>query len=103
MIRKGMSETARLSRKTKTKTKTNTRTNTKTDTKTNTKANTNTIWNLCKSGGTGDNDEEQIGDGEVENERIGELPQGGGAHDRDHHQQRSNRCNLVFYFSIAHL
>ena len=89
MMRKGMSETARLSRKT--------------NTKTNSKANTNTIWHLCKSGGTGYNDEEHIGDGEVENERIGELPQGGGAHDRDHHQQRSNRCNLVSYFSIAHL
>ena len=80
-----MSETARLS------------------SKANTKAKKNTIWNLCKSGGTGDSDEEKIGDGEVENERIGELPQGGGAHDRDHHQQRSNRCHLVFYFSIAHL
>ena len=89
MVRKGMSERARLSRKT--------------NTKTNSKANTNTIWHLCKSGGTGYNDKEEIGHGEVENERIGELPQGGGAHDRDHHQQRANRCNLVFLvlFSIA--
>ena len=107
MMRKGMSETARLSRETKTKTitKTNSKINkkTKTITKTNTKANTSTICNLCKSGGTGDNDEEEIGDGEVENERIGELPQGGGAHDRGHHQQRPNRCNLIFHFSVAHL
>jgi len=59
MMREGMSETARLSRKTKTKTnrKTNTKANAKTNTKANTKANTNTIWNLCKSGGTGYNDE----------------------------------------------
>ena len=90
---------------TKTTTKTNTKTNTETNRKTNTNTNTkaNTIWNLCKSGGTGYNDEEEIGDGEVENERIGELPQGGGAHDRGHHQQRSNRCNLVYNFSIGYL
>ena len=80
-------KTARLSMKT------NTKTNTETNRNTNTKA--NTIWNLCKSGGTGDNDEEEIGDGEVENERIGELPQGRGAHNRGNHQQRANRCNLA--------
>ena len=95
MMRKGTPKTARLSRKTKTKTITKTNAKTNKKTKTNTKANTSTICNLCKSGGTGDNDEEEIGDGEVENERIGELPQGRGAHNRGNHQQRANRCNLA--------
>ena len=50
---------------------------------------------LYKSSRTGENDKEEVRDGEVEQEGVGELAQGGGAHDRRDHQEGTDGGHLV--------
>ena len=49
---------------------------------------------LYKSSRTGENDKEEVRDGEVEQEGVGELAQGGGAHDRRDHQEGTDGGHL---------
>ena len=52
-------------------------------------------FHLYKSSRTGENDKEEVWDGEVEQEGVGELAQGGGAHDRRDHQEGTDGGHLV--------